>query len=494
MSLNFCDLFVLGSDLSGVIAGTLLAKRGMNVLVIDDESEEDVSPNVLTGLGSRAFKSLLGKLMIPESKLQAIHENPVSCQIIFPKHRLDLSTSRTIFLKEIEREFPQEKDTITELLGEVDRLREGYLEELLSFFPITGSKEKKAFTRWLHRFPWEKVHQIWVTLSPTVKACIRAQLRFASRNPLTEGDPPLIQLLLFFPPEQDASFTIRGGLREIKKIFFDKLDYFGGMVHPLGDDPYQILAKGREIRAVQLERYHFQTRCRYLLGNTNIQALYKKLPSSVFLLPFHFIRKKMSSLTPEENRGTLEYQIAAEVIPSPMKENVIFIANPEAPLEGTNYLEINLSPLPKNARQEGSHLDTLMTVSYPITGELLQQEHWETPALKSLHQEIDQRIRKLVPFAEERVKLVFPHANGNGSQDSQELFPMNDDFTLFEKRARRQTLFTSDLFFPSLTTPFKNLFVTGPNVLPWLGTEGKLLSALKAVDLIWTMEMKARKT
>ena len=78
MSLNFCDLLVLGSDLSGVMAATLLAKRGMNVLVLDDENETEPLPNLLTGLGSRSFKSLLGKLMIPDTKLQMLHENQLA--------------------------------------------------------------------------------------------------------------------------------------------------------------------------------------------------------------------------------------------------------------------------------------------------------------------------------------------------------------------------------------------------------------------------------
>ncbi len=492
MSLNFCDLLIVGSDLSGIITGTLLAKRGLNVLLLDDEREDDPVPNIVTGLGSRAFKSLLGKLMIPESKLQMIHENPVSCQVVFPRHRLDLSTSRTAFLKEVEREFPKEKDALTDLLGEIDRLRESYLDELLSFFPITGMKEKKAFSRWFDRFPWEKVHELWMTLSPTLKAFLRAQIRFVARGSLSDGDPPLVQMLLFLPPEQDASFSLRGGLRELKKLFYDKLDYFGGMVHPLGDDPYSFVAKSREIRALQMERYNFPTRCRYLLGNTNIQTIYRKLPSSIFLLPFHFARKKMETLTPEEYVGVLQYRVSSQVLPVPMKENVVLISDPEAPLSGTNYIELNLSPLPKSLKEDARDDDTLLVVSYPITGELLQQENWEAAAVKTTHEEIDQKIRKLIPFSEGRLQLLYPSANGHSQ--SQDLFPVGDDFALFEKRARLHTSFSSTLFFPSLTTPFKNLFMVGPNILPWCGMEGKLLSSFKAVEMIWAQENKTRKT
>src|SRR3989338_10025983 len=124
MSLNFCDLLVLGSDLSGLMTATLLAKRGMNVLILDDDDEAEPLPNLATGLGSRGFKSLLGKLMIPDSKLQILHENTVGCQVVFPRHRIDLFRTRPLLFREIEREFPEERGLLEELFGEIDRLRE----------------------------------------------------------------------------------------------------------------------------------------------------------------------------------------------------------------------------------------------------------------------------------------------------------------------------------------------------------------------------------
>ncbi len=99
MSLNFCDVLVLGSDLSGLMAATLLAKRGMSVVVLDDETDSEPQTHSVTGLNSKNFRSLLGKLMIPDSKIQNFHENKVGCQVVFPKHRLDLNKSRPFFLK-----------------------------------------------------------------------------------------------------------------------------------------------------------------------------------------------------------------------------------------------------------------------------------------------------------------------------------------------------------------------------------------------------------
>ncbi len=482
MSLNFCDLLVLGSDLSGVMAATLLAKRGMNVLVLDDEDESLPATNLVTCLGSRGFKSLLGKLMIPDAKLQILHENPVGCQVVFPRHRIDLFRTRPLLFKEIEREFPQEKGLLEELFGEIDHCRENYLEEILSFFPIGDGKERKRFIRWFQSFPSEKILSLWDQCSPTLRCLLKVQLKFFSRGPLM--DPPILQLLLFAPPEGDASFSIRGGVRQLKQLFLDKLDYFGGMVHPLGDEPFTLTSKGREIRAAQLSRYNFPTRCRYLLGNIDIQSLYRTLPSNFLTTLFGGKRKKVATLQPVEERRLVQYQLDREILPTPMKENVVVVNDPSAPLEGTNYLEINFAAIPKGG-SNGSN--TLMTVTYPLKGPLAA-EIPESATLEKIHAEIDQKVHRLIPFSNSHLKRTFPPIPA--SSEAPELFP--EENRLLEKSARRQISYAPSLFFPTLDSPFKNLFVVGPNILDWLGMEGKMLSSLRAVEMIWDREMKVR--
>ncbi len=477
MSLNFCDLLVIGSDLSGIIAATLLAKRGMSVLVLDDEDEEEPFPNIITGLNSRSFKSLVGKLMIPDSKLQIVQENKVSCQIIFPRHRLDFSGSRSDLFKEIDREFPQEKGLLEDLFAEVDHLRENYLDDLLAFFPVIGPKEKKRFVSWFQGFPDEKLLATWNRLSPTVRCFLQAQIRFLSRG--LSFEPPVLQLLIFLGPEAGASFSIRGGPRELKKLFYDKLDYFGGMVHPLGEDPFQILNKRKEVRAIQLHRYNFPTRCRFLLGNTNVQSLYAAFPSSFLGSFFDRTRQKIASLKPAEQHALVQYHIARDVLPEPMQENVVMVSDPHAPLEGGNYLEVNLSQLPK-----GDDFDTLMTVSY-IGHEGMTEK---------IHEEIEQKLRWLIPFGDAQMKRVFPSPPvPTVPQETQELFPENGNGSLlFEKMMRKRISYSPSFFFPPVPSRFKNLMVLGPNVLDWIGMEGKMLSALKAVEMIWTQELKIR--
>lgn len=486
MSLNFCDLLVLGSDLSGVMAATLLAKRGLNVLILDDDPDNDLQPNLITGLGAKGFKSFLGKLMIPDSKLQVLHENKVGCQVIFPRHRLDLYSSRPALLKEIEREFPGERALFEELIGEADHLREAYLEEAFSYLPLVSEKEKKKFIKWFQSFPEQKLLSLWNQLSPAFQCLIKVQLRFFSRNLIM--DPPILQLLLFLTPEGLTSYSIRGGARELKKIFFDKLDYFGGMVHPLREDTFQILSKGQEIRGAQLTRYNFPTRCRYLLGNMDIKSLYRELPTPLLSF-FSQRKKKVFSLNSAEERRVVQYQLAKKILPEPMKENVIIVSDPLAPLVGSNYLEVNLYPLYKGASED---FDTLMTVTYSIPASKPETEEAQhQDLLEKTHQEIDRHLRKLLPFSGTHLKRIFPKTSEPVAEPT--LFPEEtEEANPLDKIKRGQVAYSPSLVFPTLESNFKNLTVVGPNILDWLGMEGKMLTALKAVEAIWTQELKTK--
>lgn len=483
MSLNFCDLLVVGSDLSGIITGTLLAKRGLNVLVLDHEGDGDRSPNLITGLNSRAFKSLLGKLMIPDTKFNLLQENPISYQMIFPKHRIDVAAQLPALLKEIGRELPQDRDVLEQLFAEVHELREKHLLPLFNQLPLTSHKEKSQFLKWFKSFPDQKLKSIWGSASPTLQTFLKAHLRFLSRGPLM--DPLTFQMLLFLSPEGGATYSIRGGMRELKKIFFEKIEYFGGLVHPLGEDTMNMLVRFREVKGAQLGRYNFPTRCRYVLGNLNIQKLYGEIPSTLWS---RWSKNKIKKMNRCESHGVLQYLVARDYLPEPLKDNVLLIQDSEQPLSGINFLELNLQTLPRPVEE----FDTLLTIHYLLPPNGLN----EGPAyFEEFHRAIEEKCLGLFPFARGHMRPIFPIMKREGSNLPEgDLFPeaRDKDFEEFKLFMDQRAAYTPSLFTPSLASPFKNLFTVGPNLLDWLGMEGKMLAAMKSVNLIWQKEQKAR--
>jgi hypothetical protein len=290
--------------------------------------------------------------------------------------------------------------------------------------------------------------------------------------------------MLFLPPEAGSTFSIRGGAREVKKLFFDKLDYFGGMVHPLGEEPYSFATKRGEIKAVQLPRYNFPTKCRFVLGNMNIQALYRALPAPLLSFLLGREHRKVVDLKPAERRGLVQYEVPREILPGPMKENLVYVQDAEAPLQGANSLEINVQPLTKSTAPDA---DTLLTVTYTLGRSA--DENFE-----ALHARIDEHLRKLIPFSGGRLQRVFPAVQvaAEAVGETAPLFPPQDETAVLERIVQKRVSYEPSFFFPAITSPYKNLFVLGPNVLEWLGLEGKMLGALRAVEMIWAGELKVR--
>src|SRR5437868_4094697 len=111
MSEKYSDLLIVGTDLAGLVTGAFLAKRGMAVTVLNFDKDvllakKNIQPNLITHLESRLFKSILGRLSILDHELNIIRKLEVPCQVVLPRHRIDIYRDREKFYRELKREFP----------------------------------------------------------------------------------------------------------------------------------------------------------------------------------------------------------------------------------------------------------------------------------------------------------------------------------------------------------------------------------------------------
>ncbi|MDO8462187.1 MAG: hypothetical protein Q7S98_04945, partial [Deltaproteobacteria bacterium] len=277
MTLNFCDLLVLGSDLSGLLAATLLAKRGMGVIVLQDEEREELNPNLLVGFESKLFRSLIGKLMIPDGRLQIVQKNQVSLQVILPQSRLDISSDSSLLFKELLREFPERIGFFEKLYNEIDQFRRDSLDLMIPLLPVTDKKEKKKFIKVAKSLPYRRFATYLEEAPQDATALLQAQLLFLAQGSLM--DPLFFQLCFLLSPETFATFSVKGGITELKKIFYEKIEYFGGTIQK-AQDGFELVVEKNEVKGIKLPQYGFVTRCRYLLGNTEVQKIYQMIPKS----------------------------------------------------------------------------------------------------------------------------------------------------------------------------------------------------------------------
>jgi len=222
--------------------------------------------------------------------------------------------------------------------------------------------------------------------------------------------------------------------------------------------------------------------CRYLLWNDEIHKLKPYLPKNFWN---RRLLKKIDNITPHYYHFSIQYQIDPAIIPVGMRENLLYISDPEAELTGANYLHLNLY----HPAEENHDHHPLLTVSYLLDAKRL---HEPAEFFMELHQVITERIKKLMPFSEGRFELQFPLANKIPETEGMLFSLEKSDFDIFRENASANPIYEvipqdfGDLFPLSNRTLYKHLLVTSPEILASLGIEGKFLLGLKTIDLIWS--------
>lgn len=130
-------LVIIGTRFPQLALGTLLAKRGRKVLIVDKLSAEPPNENPeikgyrfrkrpipMCGLDSGGFlRMFLDEVGIGHVLVNEIYPiNDVSYQVVLPRHRINIYPERDRLLAEIAREFPDSMATIRELYEEWDTI------------------------------------------------------------------------------------------------------------------------------------------------------------------------------------------------------------------------------------------------------------------------------------------------------------------------------------------------------------------------------------
>ena len=243
---------------------------------------------------------------------------------------------------------------------------------------------------------------------------------------------------------------------------------------------YRMTPESSQIKGIELEGYNFLTRCRYLLGNESFQHFVDRVPRNLRTRRYRRQREQAPSIR--------EYQIhfltSAEALPEQMCQDVLYVRDPSLPLLGTNYLHIQTSAL---LQPYGENEDTLLKVTYSLPAEPQERK---IDFFEQQHETIETYLHELIPFSRGRLRRLFPlYEEPQGNLFSQSA----EDYSRFLEKADRKVHYPPSFGFPSLATPYSNLYILGPDQLGWLGLEGRLHGAMKAVDLIWAKESKLRR-
>src|SRR5512133_55378 len=117
------DVCVVGSQLGGVLAGALLARRGFRVLHVahDDPGFHYAGQRYVLPFGPAVVPSIrqlpaaemiLSELGLATDFARALQPTAPDLQLLLPKHRVDLSRDVGILRTELRREWPQEAEPL----------------------------------------------------------------------------------------------------------------------------------------------------------------------------------------------------------------------------------------------------------------------------------------------------------------------------------------------------------------------------------------------
>lgn len=481
---KFCDILLIGTELTGLITSALLARRGMSVMVLPAirkvGSGSSIEPHCFFPLNSLQLKSVLGRLGVSEEELPKKPLAPVSLQIVLPDHRVDLSTQIPVFHEELDREFPDEKSDILNLYQRLDEYRQTIDQERLEeLFLPTGFFDRFKLKKLIKEYHLnQKVGDFFARLDDRreLTSFFECQLRHIS-DAFTEN-PFLYQMAKFISLSNQNACVLDGGIESLKRLLLQRIAEYGGEIL----DP-------RHIESMQFERGHLSSvvingfegsiHPKYALWNRPFADLLPYIPDR---FRFRRFARRLSAFTPTHYRFCVQFSLPTTHWPVGMHDQVLYITqSSQASLDGENCLYIE-----RQLESTGGRY--LLSVHYMLPTTACAES---AETFGDRHLRIRQSLSALMPFCDEVLELVFPIIRSDDSPLQETLFPLEKEpFELFIDAAKlhpvyqQQTESFIDLFQFNYKTPAQNLFLSSSEILIHFGLDGKVILAKKLAQLL----------
>jgi len=480
------DVIVAGFRPGGLLAGALLAKRGLRVLAINQDGRGPVRMGKYTFPSHRypfigfEDRELLGaaidELTIHPTERKALQPSVPSFQVILPGQRVDVYPDDR-FAREISREFPRDDVLIEGIYSRIKDEAGVFLQawQARRSQPPRPSLMQKmgmgAFSRRdkaLFSGAMPTLGQVMDQLEapPAVRAFFYAQLVAFGYSAHPEE--------LLMPVASHLLTTARAGIygdtehaEPLVNLLTDRLRSLHSDVVP------QERITGLEFSWSKLQELTFlgydqKFTCDFLIWNAPYETLLDVLPDTIR-------RKGYEGRTdpPEFERFSIHLALDEFVIPVGMQDHAILVADDEAPLQEGNLVYLTLSPEGAEAFAPTGTRAVTATTIVPATPEFRTREARRRVATTMLT-----HIKFVMPFMERYVRTLHVPMPANDGDVGDPVFDT----------ARLNATFPGDAG-PGPRLPHWNVFHLGRETYPLLGFEGEIGAGLLTADAV----MAARK-
>lgn len=469
-------LTVIGSRFPQLALGTLLAKQGKRVLIVDSLTPGSGQQNKaakgfryrkrpvpMSGLDSGGFlRKLLGEIGIGHVLVnEAYPRNDVSYQIVLPRNRLNIYPEREHLLAEVSREFPSSLEKIRELYEEWDAIASRWFSGSDSVKDLEKAWSPLALMRHklrgLHGFSKGEDGIGAFGQSTPEFNYFSIQHQFIGALPAAVAVSPLSGALIHSIGRR-GTYQETAGSDGLTALMLKRFQEYGGefldsvkvtSIDTATRDNLGIeLSDGQKIRTGTLS-----TTAEIA---ATIEGLLPKLPArppkgSVPLCPIRFY-----------------LGIEDRVVPKGMEDNVYFMREDDGGPLRLKSCYLALSPAGSDLAPEGNR-------SVTVTSLL------PTEALKNVNPEITGAVREDLLQA---LEAVIPFLNEGLKEFSSDLEPKGGDQVPRALPTGKTAWYPGITGRMAITSRFRGK-VALINPTPWeLGTEGEALAATAAAGIV----------
>ncbi len=488
MDTNYFDVVVCGSELAGIIAASLLGRRGLRVLLCGHDHLPTTfpagpytlarDPGTLPPPDSEPVARVLRELGHAQIVRRRAPQAQPSLQMVFPRHRVEFAPTLEAVVAELSREFPAEHATIEPILGRL-RATSAILDPLLGSdmtLPPQGFWERRDVSRIQAQLPPADT-DLLAPLPAThpIRAGIAALGALSSG--LSAAEIGSLVLARAYDGARRGFFRLASDA-DLRGLFLDKLGTFSGEIRD------QVVPTGLVWRRGNLNGLRVRPRNESIGFGHLIWA-----GSAASLLALagseapRKLRETASSIRPACFRYTVCLLLRPEALPEGMGPRVVVVKDPAKPILEENAFSITVGlPPPRQPSQIPVWVECLVSAS---AAESLGY-------LSVVRARLREELLRVMPFHDRHLHVIASPHDGlppelgpaarldpsqRGRLPGVPPTPMTPALSCDSQRML-------GLGGAPHATGFKNVYLASSENLPGLGREGHFVSAWGVARLI----------
>lgn len=486
------DACVVGSQLGGVVAGALLARRGYRVLHVDHDgvgsSYDDggyllpyapallPSPRLLP-----AAEAALSELGLTTDTVRALEPCAPDLQLLLPRHRVDLGHEPARRQQELRREWPQDAARLEEAFVELTHLFDAASPFLKALPPLPpqGFGERRAVSKAMKfaaaapgapKLPLDEANAFAGLDGHPLTGALAIAQRFLG---YLDGPAPPLAVTRLLGGVLRGGYRLAGGHHGLRETIRRKIAESRGEI--MGGDAEAALAErlevdGGKVAAVRLVGSPNAWVARVFIAATDSPALHRMLPPDE---EGGKLAQLLAGIRPTRQLLALNLVVKAAALPPALGDSVLALRDAGGADALENAVFIQVQPARRDKGKGASELvpdERIVCAAGFVPADARDHgaEH-----LVARGRQLREAVADAIPFFErhlvrESLPALASPREGRGSR----LLP----HPLYQVELD-QALGVTGL---PCRSPYKNLVFAGREVVPGLGLEGEFHAGLQA--------------